>query len=303
MSFSKQKLSLEEARQIDIIDYLSAVGHDPTKIRGYDYWYLSPLREEKTASFKVNRKLNVWYDHGLGKGGNFIDFAILYNNCTIGKLLRQLNDDVSFHPHFTDSKKEAIDEIKNRIVIVKEKELTSFSLLRYLQKRRISFDIAHQYCREVHYRLNDKKYYGIGFKNNSGGFEIRTPYCKVSSSPKDFTTFDNGAKEVSVFEGFIDFLSYLIIQKNQSDTCRDFVILNSLSFFEKARQFLEEHEQIKLFLDRDNAGQNCSKYALSLDTKYRDKSSLYEHCKDLNDWLMNFGKLQKIGMKIQCNIL
>jgi len=31
------------------------------------YWYLSPLREEKEASFKVNRKKNVWYDHGIGK--------------------------------------------------------------------------------------------------------------------------------------------------------------------------------------------------------------------------------------------
>jgi len=63
-----------EAKQIDLVDYLAALGHRPQKIRNKDYWYHSPLRDEKTASFKVNRSLNVWYDHGIGKGGNLIDF-------------------------------------------------------------------------------------------------------------------------------------------------------------------------------------------------------------------------------------
>ena len=72
-----------------MIDYLSKLGYEPVKVRNCDYWYLSPLREEKTASFKVNKKLNRWYDHGLGKGGNIIDFGIAYHHCTIGELLQQ----------------------------------------------------------------------------------------------------------------------------------------------------------------------------------------------------------------------
>ncbi len=76
MNFSKQRLSIEEARQTDMVDYLSKLGYEPAKVRGINYWYLSPLREERTPSFKINRKLNRWYDHGLGKGGNIIDFAI-----------------------------------------------------------------------------------------------------------------------------------------------------------------------------------------------------------------------------------
>ncbi len=77
-----KNLSSTEARQIDIVDYLSALGFHPAKIRNKDYWYCTPLRNEKTPSFKVNRNLNVWYDHGIGKGGNLIDFGILYFNCT-----------------------------------------------------------------------------------------------------------------------------------------------------------------------------------------------------------------------------
>ena len=73
-----------------MVDYLSRLGYQPTKIKNADYWYLSPLRNEKTASFKINRKLNCWYDHGIGKGGNIIDFAILFHNCTISKFYSHL---------------------------------------------------------------------------------------------------------------------------------------------------------------------------------------------------------------------
>lgn len=74
---------LREVRQLDIVDYLEKPDHYPQKIGKNDYWFLSPLREEKESSFKVNRKLNVWYDHGLGKGDNFIDFGILHNNWSL----------------------------------------------------------------------------------------------------------------------------------------------------------------------------------------------------------------------------
>jgi DNA primase len=109
MNFSKQKLSIEEARQIDITDYLSRLGYQPTKVRNYDYWYLSPLRIEKTPSFKVNKKLNVWFDFGEGKGGNLIDFAIQYFKCSVSEVLTRLSQkniyNFSFHPPFADEKK------------------------------------------------------------------------------------------------------------------------------------------------------------------------------------------------------
>ncbi len=143
------------------------------------------------------------------------------------------------------------------------------------------------------YELNGKEYFGIGFKNNSGGYEIRNPYFKASSSSKDLTTFNNAAKEAAVFEGFIDFLSFMAIHQNQQGIISDFVILNSVSFFEKARPFMEEHEAIKLYLDRDATGQNYSRYALSISNKYKDESHLYKEHKDLNEWLVNLGKLQK----------
>lgn|SRR5690554_936868 len=96
MEFRKQGLTVSEAKEIDLVDYLSFLGYKPVKIRNYDYWYLSPLRDEKIPSFKINRKLNRWFDHGLGKGGNLIDFGVEYHRCTVRELLGKLNGHFSF---------------------------------------------------------------------------------------------------------------------------------------------------------------------------------------------------------------
>jgi len=302
MNFGQHRLFIEEAKQIDIIDYLSKLGYEAVKIRSSNYWYLSPLRKEKIPSFKVSRKLNRWYDHGVGKGGNIIDFGILYNNCTIGEFLHQLSSNFSFQKPFVfHSYERDRNDTESKISILQEKVLSSFSLLEYLQQRRIPVELAECYCKEVKYELNGKEDFGIGFRSNSGGYEIRNPYFKAGSSPKDITTFNNGAKETGVFEGFIDFLSFMAIHKNQPAIQSDFVILNSVSFFERARPFMERHEIVNLYLDHDKTGQNYSQYALSLSDKYKDESHLYQNYNDLNDWLVNFGKSQKksLGQKLR----
>ena len=59
MSIGKKRFTCNMVNQMDMIDYLLTLGYSPAKIRQDDYWYCSPLRDEKTASFKVNRKANV----------------------------------------------------------------------------------------------------------------------------------------------------------------------------------------------------------------------------------------------------
>lgn len=299
MDFRKERLSTEEAKKIDMTSYLSSLGYQPVAIRNVDYWYRSPLRDEKEASFKVNQKLNLWFDHGLGKGGNIIDFGILYHGCTISELLKKLDTNFSLQqPIVTHPNKRTV--IENKITILGDYPLTSPSLLRYLQERKIPLEIANEFCREVRYELNDKTYFGIGFKNNSGGYEIRNPYFKTGSSPKDITIIDNAAEDVVVFEGFIDFLSFKATTKNLPEKGQDFVVLNSVSFFERARPFMETHKQIRLYLDRDTTGINCTQRALSMSPKYKDESTLYKNHKDFNDWIMNPEKAPKkhLGRKL-----
>ena len=260
------------------------MGFEPVKIRGNDYWYLSPLREEKTASFKVNRKLNRWFDHGLGEGGNLLDFGILFFGCSVKEVLFKFDSDLSFHQPVY---RPLTAEIPNsRITILRDFSIRSFSLLKYLELRKIPFKLANHFCREVRFVLNEKTYYSIGFRNDAGGYELSNSFLKLSSSPKDITSIKNGAGEVAIFEGFFDFLSYLAL-KNTEQLQQDFLILNSLSFFEKARAIMESYELIRLFLDNDKGGQSCSQKAIACSKKYLDESSLYKGYKDLNEWLIN----------------
>jgi hypothetical protein len=84
-------------------------------------------------------------------------------------------------------------------------QLTSKTLLDYVVSRSVSADIARQYCRQVNYQIEDRRYFAIGLLNNSGGYELRNSYLKLASSPKDITTINLGAPTVSVFEGMFDF--------------------------------------------------------------------------------------------------
>ena len=94
MSTRKKKPSCEEVKEMDMVIYLSGLGYEPVKISKFDHWYLSPLRNEKTPSFKINKRINKWFDHGLGKGGNLIDFAILFHNYTVGEFLKSINRNI-----------------------------------------------------------------------------------------------------------------------------------------------------------------------------------------------------------------
>ncbi len=89
--------SIVEVKQIDLIEYLEKLGYRPEKIRGNDHWYLSPFRQEKEPSFKVNRKLNLWYDHGSGHGGSIIDLGMFFNNCNIKEAIEKIKNIFSFH--------------------------------------------------------------------------------------------------------------------------------------------------------------------------------------------------------------
>lgn len=299
MNLRANTMTIAEAKTMDLIHYLACLGFNPSRVRGDDFWFLSPLRQENTPSFKINQRLNCWYDHGIGKGGTIIEFGLLYYGCSLPELLQNLTGSIlPVRPHINDNQTQRITAPK--IMISKVAPLASRVLLHYLEQRKIPTCVAREFCVEVTYTLNGSTYFGIGFKNDLGGYEIRNPYFKSGSSPKGLTTYDNKSDEVVVFEGFIDFLSFKAMN-TALERKPNFVILNSLAFFEKALPFLERHQVVRLFLDRDQPGLNCTKQALALGSKYKDESLLYKDYKDLNNWAMAFGKTDKnnLGRKFK----
>ena len=304
-----KKLTCDAARQIDLVDFLSGIGHDPVRICNHDYWYLSPLREEKTASFKINRKANVWFDHGTGKGGNLIDFGIQYFRCSVSELLNRLSEVQLGNFSFHQPKNSTINKIslsagekeKNKdgkIVVLEHRPLADLSLLDYLKNRSIPIEIAGHFCREVDFLLYGKQHTAIGFPNRSGGFELRNSYFKGSSSPKDVTLIDNHTKELAVFEGFFNFLSFQTVNRNLKGQISSSLVLNSLAFFEKSRPMMDKYQQVFLLLDGDKSGKTATQKALEWDAgKYLDRSDFYRHKTDLNEWLITHTQSQKPCLK------
>jgi DNA primase len=305
MDLTKDGLSLSRIREMDLTAFLDKLGFQVVarKKNDTDYWYLSPLRKERTASFHVNRLSNEWYDFGLMAGGNPVDFCLRFFKCSVVELLDRMN--VSFSPQrvpvFDPGLHEGRPADESKLQVMEVLPLYAHPLKNYLHERSVPLAVADRYCKEVSYEINGRGFYGIGFQNDAGGWEIRNKNFKQSSAPKDITCLGSGAASVHVFEGFMDFLSWLALHPYSDPKSVDFVVLNGAGLFDRALPFLERHDRVHLWLDRDVTGLAYTKYALSLGSRFVDESGFYDGFKDLNDWLRRKGEVprqrQKAGLR------
>ncbi|MHA4741367.1 DUF4138 domain-containing protein [Dyadobacter sp. MSC1_007] len=59
MDFRKQAVSVQQAKETDLVDYLYELGYQPARIKASSYWYHSPLRTEKTPSSSANDQIKA----------------------------------------------------------------------------------------------------------------------------------------------------------------------------------------------------------------------------------------------------
>lgn len=276
----------EIKRRISIRTYLAARGIKPRWERGNRGMYLSPLRKERTASFSVSYDKNLWHDFGTGEGDSIIDLVARMEGCSEIEAARRLA--IGEHGILVPIHVEALrtnEPTPSRLTILSDRELTHPALLGYLTGRGIYPAIARTYCREVRYTIGGKEYFAIGFRNDAGGWELRNPRFKGSSTPKNITTLDNGSDTAMVFEGFIDFLSYLSLKANPTPAI-DTTVLNSVTNLQKAVPFLSCHRVVHAFLDNDDAGRKVlARLEESLPlSEVIDQSVFYSDHKDLNEY-------------------
>ena len=141
--------------------------------------------------------------------------------------------------------------------------------------------------REVRYEVQGRTFFAVGFRNDAGGWELRSERFKGGSSPKHITTLDNGSDTVIAFEGFMDFLAYLSL-KHPERLRIDAAVLNSVVNLPKALPFLERHPTIHAFLDNDEAGRKTTSDLIRLCPRSEviDQRHFYSGHKDVNDYLI-----------------
>lgn len=140
---------------------------------------------------------------------------------------------------------------------------------------------------EVHYELDGRRYFGLGFKNDSGGYEIRNPQIKICLEKKDITSIRNGCDTIRIFEGFSDYLSFRILENTLEKEPSDYVILNSVSMIHRTSQLLTQYQKIELYLDNDPTGDTATENLRKTYPHATDERILFRNHKDLNEFLQD----------------
>ena len=303
-------MEIETMKRVNLVSYLSALGYQCAKVTGNQYWYHSPIHEEKTPSFKVNSDRNLWYDFALNKGGNIINLVkelhpmhsmhqvLLILESQINRYGLQYENRLTSHINQTIQSPKRQSLVTDNTVVTQIIALSHPNLLYYLKQRRIDLSVAQKYCKEVHYTMlhTDKHYYGIAFFNIQLGMEVRNKFCKRCIGKKSYsyivTEPGQMADDCCVFEGFFDFLTYMTFKQWKdiglclNKKC-DYIILNSVSSIRKTFEELNSYQRIHTFLDNDRAGRDGTEMIKKqFPDRVIDESHRYEGYKDINDVLL-----------------
>ena len=290
---------MNDLKNISIRQFLARRGILPKYERNGYGMYLSPLREERTPSFKVDYVQNLWYDFGLGEGGTLLTLVMRLERCDRREAIRWLqhgeNRDAgsaSLSPGIGEPlgvggvSPVVCSATVPTLCILSDASLRHPALVGYLASRGIVPSVAAAFCREVRYKVNGRAFFAVGFRNDAEGWELRSARFKGGSSPKHITTIDNQSDTVIAFEGFMDFLAYLSLK--YSERLRiDATVLNSVVNLPKAVPFISRHPVIHAFFDNDEAGRKATADLIRLCPRSEviDQSHFYRGHKDVNDYL------------------
>jgi len=287
-------MNCKQFNSISLEEVLVSLGHLPTKQNEKEAWFLNPFSTENHASFKLDKRNNVWYLHSEGIGGNNTDFMIKYLKASVKEVL-EWAEKQNFSS-FQSQKDYHSKSSSLNYHITEIKELQNENLKIYLQQRGLS-PTVYSLVKEVHFAIGEKKLYAIGFENLSGGRELRNQFYKGSLLKKDISVVNlnnnlEKNKNVVVFEGFIDALSFVEMKPFFNG---DLLVMNPVSLLSKAKEYLQNYSEIHLFLDNDKAGEFCKNEILKSFPEAKNHSEIYALHKDLNDYFVfrNNTKIEK----------
>ena len=239
---------------------------------------------------------NLWRDYAEGRGGSIIDLYMRLEGCTLSEAICRLEQNApgnTAHSYsFTNRGISIGPNQRVHVTASGTRRLISLSdtlpphLQEYLKKeRRIDLEKATPFLKCISYEVRGRRYEAIGFANSSGGYELRDNNTfKGTVAPKDITPiFENKAQPVYLFEGFMDFLSFLSMKEEVTNQC---LVMNSVSNVARSIHYLNERNitSVRAFLDNDDAGRKAVQEFVNAGFKVEDMTVYYRDFKDLNEY-------------------
>jgi len=281
----------EIKEQASIVGLLANLGYKPVRKSGKEHIYHSMLRDDdNNPSFTVDDTLGVWFDHGTRKGGNIIDFGLAYwKSLTFNEVVGKLREVCALTPTAKTVTRPRRPVKIPHYIIEEIKDLgTHPAITDYLEARGV-FHIGKATMSEIYYYVEDQKglkkhFFAAGWQNENGGWEVRNKYFKGCLGHKAITFIEENKKNVALFEGYINYLSW---KRQNPEATESIIVLNSLALLpvgiEKAKLFSGIH----LYLDRDQPGHSATAEFIKALPYASDRSKAYEGFNDYNDMLVD----------------
>jgi len=270
---------------LSITQYLASKGIQPIKTSGGQYLYFSPFRDEKTPSFWVEPASNVFNDFGEDYGDLIRLVMKLEKLNFVGAMKFIINFSGTYDIEIQAPNLPSNPQYQHKIINITA--VTDYRLLNYAKSRGIDSKTLNNFCRQIRYSSPKGDFTSIGFKNEGAGWELRNERFKGCLGEKNITLLgDLNSTTINIFEGFIDFLSYVVLFGYSPKQA--FLVLNSLSLVNRILEPLNKFSYINLYLDNDASGRKATEQVLD---KYPNACDwdigLYPvPLKDLNDKLM-----------------
>ena len=287
---------LSAIKRYPIVEYLERKGIKPVRRTPSYALYRSPLRAETHPSFKVDTQKNLWIDYAEGQGGSIIDLCMRLEGCTLSEAIRRLGQNASDNGtysslnDFVPNNSQPVMAVNGARRLIEISDTLPPHLQEYLTKVRcIDLEKARPFLKCISYEVRGRHYQAIGFANQSGGYELRDDKTfKGTIAPKDITLIftdkiTDKMQPICVFEGFIDFLSFLSMKEKITSVC---LVLNSVSNVAKAIRHLNDRHltHIRTFLDNDEAGRRAVQDFIKAGFHVEDMNIHYQDFKDLNEY-------------------
>ena len=295
-------IPVEELKDLPIPEFLARLGFKRENKGGRSYQYHSMVRDTKkqTPSFSVwlNRDGKwKWKDHGESnpsniQSGGIIDLAkAIWYPMPFVNVLHKIKDtfnlDISqvnnYQPPVTKALKDqyayVLDEVKDLG--------DNYMLSEYLESRGVS-DLAEGLLKEVYYHHRDhperKPFYALGWLNEHDNWEFCNAYgFKSSIGAKGISVIPGDPGRAAVFEGIMDFLSYLKIAT--LDTIPTGIVLNSTANLNHALETIKAYPKVEVYFDHDPTGRDCTRNLIAAIPEAVDRSEAYAGYNDYNDKL------------------
>ena len=294
-------------KRYSIMEYLERKGVRSVRRTPAYAMYRSPFREETHPSFKVDTEKNLWIDYAESRGGSIIDLCMRLEGCTLSEAICRLGQNVSGNTahSYSSPKNETPICPKQKEMASGTRRLISMSdtlpphLQEYLTKERcIDLEKAAPFLNCISYEVRGRRYEAIGFANSSGGYELRDNHLfKGTIAPKDITPiFEDRAQPVCLFEGFMDFLSFLSMKGEVTNQC---LVMNSVSNVARSIHYLNKRNitSVRAFLDNDDAGRKAVQEFVNEGFKVEDMAVYYKDFKDLNEYHVSRVREQQKKLK------